>query len=161
VEGRELVVERIFQAPRALVFQAFSAAEHLKHWWGPRGWEVVRCTVDFRPGGTWHYGFMCKDPQQADFYGVTSWGKAIYREIVPVEKIVYVDYFSDEEGNISDEMPAGTTTLLFLEQDGKTRLVTRVRYETEEALRWVLGMGMEQGYGETLDRLEAYMRSVD
>ena len=160
VEGQELVFEREFAAPRELVFKAFAEAEHLRHWWGPRGWEVVHCTVDFRSGGVWHYGFKCMDPKQGDFYGVTSWGKAVYEEIVDGEKIVYIDYFSDEEGNISQELPPGTITLLFLEQDGRTRLVSRSRYETEEALKTVIEMGMEQGYAETLDRLEEYLPSM-
>ncbi len=52
--GQVLVLERVFDAPRDLVFSMFKEAEHLKHWWGPRGWEIPSCTVDFRPGGVWH-----------------------------------------------------------------------------------------------------------
>lgn len=50
VDGNTLVLERVFQAPRELVFKAFSEAEHLKHWWGPKGWTLPVCNVDFRPG---------------------------------------------------------------------------------------------------------------
>lgn len=54
VEGNVLTLERVFNAPRELVFQAFSEAEHLKQWWGPNGWSIPVCNVDFRPGGIWH-----------------------------------------------------------------------------------------------------------
>lgn len=75
VEGLELVLERVFDAPRELVFKVFSEAEHLKQWWGPRGWIVPFCSVDFRPGGVWHYCMKCVDEKQGDFFGMESWGK--------------------------------------------------------------------------------------
>lgn len=54
-DDRVLVLERIFDAPRTLVFEMFNEPEHLKHWWGPVGWELPVCHADFRPGGIWHY----------------------------------------------------------------------------------------------------------
>ena len=65
---RVLVLERIFDAPRDLVFKMFKEAEHLKRWWGPRGWEIPVCTVDFRPGGVWHYCMKCVDQNQGQFF---------------------------------------------------------------------------------------------
>ncbi|GAA3332740.1 hypothetical protein GCM10020331_094020 [Ectobacillus funiculus] len=88
VEGQELILERVFfDAPRELVFKAFSEAEHLKHWWGPRGWTLTVCNIDFRPGGTWHYCMKCIDEKQGDFFTDTNLGeKAVYLEIVEAEK---------------------------------------------------------------------------
>ncbi|WP_025689925.1 SRPBCC domain-containing protein [Paenibacillus zanthoxyli] len=160
VEGQELVLERVFDAPRELVFKAFSEAEHLKHWWGPRGWTLPVCTVDFRPGGVWHYCMKCVDEKQGDFYGMESWGKAVYHDIVEPEKIVYTDYFSDAEGNVAEGMPSSDTTMEFIEQDGKTKIISRSRFESAEALKTVMDMGMEQGITETWDRLAEYLPSV-
>lgn len=161
VEGdRVLVLERVFDAPRELVFKMFKEAEHLKHWWGPRGWEIPVCNVDFRPGGVWHYCMKCEDPNQGQFYGMESWGKAVYKEIVEGEKIVYVDYFSDAEGNVNAEMPSTEVTLEFVDEAGKTKLVNRGEYASAEALKTVMDMGMLQGITETWDRLEERLNAV-
>ncbi|RJX37781.1 SRPBCC domain-containing protein [Paenibacillus pinisoli] len=160
VDGNVLTIERDFNAPRSLVFQVYSDAEHIKQWWGPRGWEVTVCNLDFRPGGIWHYCMKCIDRNQGDFFGMESWGKAIYSTIVQDEKIEYTDYFSDAEGNVPEDMPASDITLIFEEQDGRTKLVTIARYVSAEALQTVLDMGMERGFSETMDRLEEHLDSV-
>ncbi|MFD1776938.1 SRPBCC domain-containing protein [Paenibacillus rhizophilus] len=160
VEGQELVLERVFDAPRELVFKAFSEAEHLKHWWGPRGWTLPVCNVDFRPGGVWHYCMKCVDEKQGDFYGMESWGKAVYQEISEPETIVYTDYFSDAEGNVTEGMPSSHITMTFVEHEGKTKVISRGRFESAEALKTVMDMGMEQGITETWDRLEEYLPSI-
>lgn len=160
VEGQELILERVFNAPRELVFKTFSEAEHLKHWWGPRGWTLTVCNVDFRPGGIWHYCMKCMDENQGDFYGYESWGKAVYKEIVEPAKIVYVDYFSDAEGNEAEGMPSSQITMTFEEHEGKTKLVNRAQYASAEALKSVIEMGMEQGITETWDRLDEHLQSI-
>ncbi|TVY08848.1 SRPBCC domain-containing protein [Paenibacillus cremeus] len=151
---RVLVLERVFHAPRELVFKMFKEAEHLKHWWGPRGWELSACTVDFRPGGIWHYCMKCIDPNQGSFFGMESWGKAVYKEIVEPEKLVYTDYFSDAEGNSNDAMPSTNVEMEFIDLGGQTKLVSRSVYVSAEALKTVMDMGMLQGITETWDRLE-------
>lgn len=157
VEGRDFVMEQTFNAPRKLVFQAFTEAEHLKHWWGPRGWTLNVCNVDLREGGVWHYCMKCEDESMGDFYGMESWGKGVYREIVPGERLVYTDYFSDAEGRETEGMPATEIFLSFEEQDGKTKVVSRSVFESEEALKSTLQMGMEQGIVETWERLTEYL----
>jgi len=160
VDGNVLTIEREFNAPRSLLFQVYSDAEHIKQWWGPRGWEVTVCNLDFRPGGIWHYCMKCIDRNQGDFFGMESWGKGIYSTIVQDEKIEYTDYFSDAEGNVPEDMPASDITLIFEEQDGRTKLITIARYVSAEALQTVLDMGMERGFSETMDRLEEHLDSV-
>ncbi|UQZ85066.1 hypothetical protein SK3146_04349 [Paenibacillus konkukensis] len=157
---RVLVLERIFDAPRDLVFKMFQEAEHLKHWWGPKGWELPVCTVDFRPGGVWHYCMKCIDPNQGSFYGMESWGKGIYKDIVESEKIAYTDYFSDAEGNLNDSMPSTEITITFIDLDGKTKLVNHAEYVSAEALKTVMDMGMLQGITETWNRLEERLNEV-
>jgi uncharacterized protein YndB with AHSA1/START domain len=160
VEGNEIIMERVFNAPRELVYQVFTEAEHLKHWWGPRGWEVTVCTVDFRVGGIWHYCMKCVDQNQGDFYGFESWGKGIYQAISRPDSFVYIDYFSDAEGNIQDGLPSTECTMLFEDHEGKTKLISRGRYESEEALKKVVEMGMEQGVRETWDRLGEHLEAI-
>lgn len=160
VEGQELVLERVFGAPRQLVFKAFTESDHLKHWWGPQGWTMPVCKVDLRPGGVWHYCMKCEDRSQGDFYGMESWGKGVYQEIEAPEKLVYTDYFSDAEGNIAPDMPPSDVSLIFTEEEGQTKVVSRSRFHSEKELQAVMEMGMEQGIRETWDRLAGYLPTV-
>lgn len=154
---RTYIMERVFDAPRALVFEAYSSAEHLKNWWGPKGWTLPVCEVDFRPGGTWLY--CMKGPAEANH--MESWGKAIYREIVAPERLVYTDMFVDSEGNQLPNTPTLEITVHFEEIDGKTKLISQTLFDSAEALQAVLKMGMEQGFSETLDRLESYLETME
>lgn len=157
---RVLVLERVFDAPRNLVFNMFKEPEHLKHWWGPRGWELPICKVDFRVGGVWHFCMKCVDENQGHFFGMESWGKAVYKEIVEPEKIVLVDCFSDAEGNTNDSLPSTEVTLEFVDLGGKTKVINRSEYVSVEALKTVMDMGMLQGITETWDRLEERLNEV-
>lgn len=151
--GKVLILERTFNAPRELVYQAFTTPEYLRQWWSPRGWEMPHCTLDLQPGGKWHYCMKCVDPAQGDFYGMESWGLGVYKEIHAPERLVYTDYFSDAEGNINPALPATESTILFEAVGNQTRIVTRAAYDSEEALKTVLDMGMLQGITQTWDRL--------
>lgn len=159
-DGRVLVLERTFDAPRELVFRMFGECEHLKHWWGPQGWELPVCRMDFRPGGEWLYCMKCVDEDQGQFYGMESWGKQVYREIDAPERIVYTDYFADAEGNVNEEMPATEGTLQFIDLGRQTKIVSRSEYVSEEALKTVMDMGMLQGITQTWDRLEERLDEV-
>ncbi|WP_284642477.1 SRPBCC domain-containing protein [Paenibacillus silviterrae] len=160
IEGQTLVLERVFNAPRSLVYQAFSEAEHLKHWWGPRGWGLTVCDLDFRVGGFWHYCMKCLDKNQGDFYGMESWGKSEYKDIVHDERIVQTDWFSDEEGNIAEGMPGSLITTIFEDFEGKTKLISRGEYQSAEELQKVMDMGMLQGVTETWDRLSELLETL-
>jgi len=102
----------------------------------------------------------CIDENQGDFYGFESWGKGVYQDIVEAEKIVYVDYFSDAEGNEAEGMPSTEVTMTFVEHEGKTKLVSRSKYASPEAFKTVMDMGMEQGITETWDRLAEHVESI-
>ncbi|XID94477.1 SRPBCC domain-containing protein [Paenibacillaceae bacterium WGS1546] len=157
---RILVLERVFDAPRELVFTMFKEPEHLKHWWGPEGWDLPVCKMDFRPGGVWHYCMKCVDRDQGEFYGMESWGKGVYKEIVEPEKIIYTDYFSDAEGNEDDTMPSTEITMEFIDLGGKTKLISRSEYVSAETLQRVMDMGALEGITQTWDRLEERLNAV-
>lgn len=153
-----LVLEREFGAPRKLVFEMFTDGEHLKKWWGPRGWELPVSKMDFRVNGSWLYCMKCVDQSQGQYFGMESWGKMVYHEIVAPEKLVYTDYFSDAQGNENNELPASKTVMTFADAGGKTKVVSKTEYANKEALKTVMDMGMLQGITETWDRLEEALR---
>jgi uncharacterized protein YndB with AHSA1/START domain len=92
-EARELVITRIFDAPRKLVWKAWTSPEHLMRWWGPKDFTSPVCKMDFRIGGKYLYCMRSGEGQ--DF-----WSTGTYKEIIPLERIVCTDSFADEKGNI-------------------------------------------------------------
>jgi len=157
--GQELILERIFDAPRELVFEAFSTAEHLMRWFGTTGWPLIVCNLDFRPGGVWHYCMKCVDQSQ-EYYGQESWGKSVFLEIIEPERIVYTDAFSDAEGHVNENMPEARITMDFIALDGRTKLVSRTLYASEDALKSVLAMGMVQGITSTWNQLADFLAEL-
>ena len=150
-ETGKLVVERVFNAPRELVFAAFMEPDRIAQWWGPREWKTRNVSMDVRPGGTWHYVMTGPD-------GTESWGKSTYREVSPPSRLVYVDQFSDAEGNANPDFPEILIEYRFEEvEGGKTRMRSEATFANGDALKAVLEMGMEQGMTETLDRLDEFL----
>jgi len=147
---QEIIITRTFDAPRDLVWQMWTTAKHLQHWWGPEGWTLPVCEMDFRPGGTWFYCMEAPD-------GMKSCGKATYFEIEAPERIVYEDAFADAAGNTVEEMPVGRITLEFVEADDKTTVINTVRYPTKADRDKVIDMGMEMGIDQTFNRLDDYL----
>ena len=144
----KLVVERVFNAPRELVFAAFTEPDRIAQWWGPREWQTRNVTMDVRPGGVWHY--VMTGPG-----GMESWGKATYNEVTPPSRLVYLDEFSDAEGNPNPDFPGILIEYNFEEiEGGRTRMYSVATFASGDALKAVLEMGMIQGMTESLDRLE-------
>ncbi|HSF88712.1 MAG TPA: SRPBCC family protein [Saprospiraceae bacterium] len=157
-------ITRRFDAPRDLVFQTFSQAHHLAHWWGPKGMSIHVKTLEFRPGGSFHYKMTGKD----DF---TVWGKFIYRDIIAPEKIVFVNSFADEEGNIirppfPDPWPVEIYYIFtFTEEGDKTILTVQssaIHATAEEQQTFIHGFAsMQEGFGGTFDHLKEYLASLN
>ena len=153
----ELTLEKIFEVPRERLFEMFSKSEHLESFWGPRGWELIHSSMDFKEGGEWFYGMQDTDSSQ-DNYGMKSWGMAVYEEIVEPEKLVYVDYFTDKSGEINRELPVAKTVVTFDQLDEeRSVLISRTEYQSEEELQKLVDAGMLQGIAETWDRLSEYL----
>lgn len=153
-EGKTLTIERLFDAPRELIFKCWSDCEHLKHWWGPKEWPMHECELTFEEGGEWKY--CLRGPNEGD----ESWGKAIYEEISQPEKIVYMDYFADKDGNINKEMPGMHITVEFHEENGKTRQVSTTVFDSAEACKTVVEMGVVEGMKSTYARLDDYLAEI-
>jgi len=136
---REVVLTRVFDAPRHLVFEAFSRPELLKRWFGPGGWSLAVCEVDFKVGGGFRFVLRGPDGRQMGMRGV-------YREIAPPERSVHMESFDDYPGE-------SQVTAVFVEQAGKTTLTATVLYSSQEVRDAVIKSGMEHGAAETYDRL--------
>ncbi|GIH76787.1 SRPBCC family protein [Planobispora longispora] len=136
----DLLLTRTFTAPRRLVFDAFTRPELLRRWHGARGWHLVVCEVDLRPGGVWR--FVSRGPDGAEmglggvFHEVDAPGRLVHSEL----------HDGWEEGE-------ALVTTVFDERDGRTAMTTTVRYPSREIRDSVLRTPMERGAGEAYDRL--------
>jgi uncharacterized protein YndB with AHSA1/START domain len=146
---REILMTRVFDAPRHLVYEAMTRPELLKRWLlGPPGWTMVVCDVDLRVGGNYRYVWRNEDGRDMGMGGV-------YREIKAPERIVSTEVF-DQSWYPGEAV--GTTVLI--ENGGKTTLHSTVLYESKEARDGVLQSGMEDGVDASYDRLEELLASL-
>lgn len=174
--NQELTITRIFNAPRALVWKAWTEAERLAQWWGPNGVKPDVNKLDFRPGGIFHYSVRqplvqakngTTDKTMQSHGNNVSWGKFVYREIVAPEKLVFVSSFSDENGGVTRNPFAAQwpleilNTLTLGEREGKTLLtisggpINATAGEREFFTQMMAGV--EQGFSGTFDQLEKYL----
>jgi uncharacterized protein YndB with AHSA1/START domain len=142
---REIVMTRVFDAPRSQVFDAFTKPELLKRWFGPRGWSLPVCEVDLKVGGT--FRFVLRGPEGTDM-GM----RGVYREIVPPERSVHAESFDDYPGE-------SLVTAVWVEQGGKSTLTATVLYPSREVRDAVINSGMEHGAAESYDKLEEVLAS--
>jgi len=144
---RELVLTRVFDAPRELVFQAWTDPKHLAQWWGPKGFTNPVCELDLRPGGALR--IVMRAPDGTD-YPMTG----VFREIVPPARLVFTNHAVDAQGN---RLLEGLTTVSFAEQDGKTKLTLHTRAVAVVAYAAAYLEGMEVGWTQSLERLAAHV----
>ena len=146
---REIVMTRVLDAPRHLVFDAFTKPELVKQWLlGPPGWSMPVCEIDLRVGGAYRYVWRNADGREMGMGGV-------YREIVAPERLVATEKF-DQAWYPGEAV--GTTVLV--EQDGKTTITQTVLYQSKEARDAVLKSGMEKGVVASYDRLAEVLASL-
>lgn len=156
-DQKTLVVERVFPANKSKVWAAWTQPEQFAKWWGPKGWETTVKHMDFSEGGYLLYGMTCKDESQGEWFGKTSWGKSTYKRIDAENSFEYIDEFCDENGEVTSEMPATEVIIDFKEEDGSTKIISASIFESPEALKQVIDMGMKEGFEQTLDRLEEFV----
>lgn len=147
---REIRLTRLFDAPRALVFEAMTRPEHVREWWGRLGdgYSVPECEIDLRPGGRWRFVNLTPKGLRVVFSGE-------YREIDPPSRIVFTEVYEDGPGapGPTDEGTSIVTTV-FTEEQGKTRMTLTARYASVDIRDIVLKSGMERGAAISYDRLE-------
>jgi uncharacterized protein YndB with AHSA1/START domain/uncharacterized glyoxalase superfamily protein PhnB len=147
---REILMTRVFDAPRELVFEAMSRAELLKRWLsGPPGWTMVECESDARAGGTFRHLWRNTDGSEMSMRGV-------YREVVPPERIVRTEAFAF---GCDSQLGEQLGTLVLTEQGSKTKLTLTVLYPSKKARDATIASGMERGVSASYDRLDAELAS--
>ncbi len=140
---RELVITRVFDAPRPLVFKAWTEPEHLVRWWGPQGFTTPSCTMDVRPGGA--FRLCMRSPE-----GTDHWLRGVYREVVEPERLVCTWAWEDAEGRPGHET---VLTVTFAEQGAKTQLTLhQAVFESVTARD-----AHQEGWTSALDRLAEFL----
>lgn len=145
--GRVMEMTRVFDAPRKIVFAAWTDPKQVAQWWGPTGFTAPVCELDVRPGGAILIHMRAPDGTIYPMSGV-------YKEIVPPERIVFTAIALDKDGKAMFE---NLNTVIFSERDGKTTVALRVEVLTSSAAAEQPLAGMEMGWKMTLDRLGAYV----
>ncbi len=162
--NKEFVISRVFDAPRDVLWKCFTDPERMKHWWGPKGFTVIASKMDLRVGGTYHYGMTPPN-------GVAMWGLFTYREIVPQEKLVFVNSFSDQQGGVTRHPGSATWPLYLLSTftfedapGGKTKFTLRWRTldatAEEQQTFDTMHASMTQGWSGTMEQLDAYLKTA-
>jgi uncharacterized protein YndB with AHSA1/START domain len=146
---REIVMIRTFRAPRTLVFKAFTDAEHLKHWWGPRGFTTTTRGMDVRPGGIWR--LVMHGPDGRDYHN-----RIVYLEVVEPERLVFKHEPDDECEPVGHQ-----TTVTFAEDGDRTRVEFRMLFPSAKAREHVVKIcGAIEGGKQTFDRLGEHLAAI-
>jgi len=143
---RELVITRVFDAPRCLVFRAWTDPELVVHWWGPQGFAPISCTMDPRPGGEWRRSMRAPD-------GSLRVARGVYREIVAPERLVFTYAWEEADGRPGRET---LVSVVFVERGGRTELTLRQAvFETVTARDAHCG-----GWTSCLERFAEYLATL-
>jgi uncharacterized protein YndB with AHSA1/START domain len=144
---REVVITRVVDAPRRLVWDAWTNPEHVPHWLlGPEGWSMPVCEIDLRPGGGWHFVWRKTDGSELEMRGA-------YREVAPPERLVSTESWGEN-------WPETLNTLALSEQGDKTTITQTILYPSKEARDAALKTGMKDGMDQSFDRLDEYLRTM-
>jgi uncharacterized protein YndB with AHSA1/START domain len=145
-EKPELVITRIFDAPRALVFKAWADPKHLAHWSGPRGFTSIGDKMDFRPGGAYRACLRAPD-------GTENWVRGVYREIVEPERLVFTHAWEGEGGKPG---PETLVTVTFADHAGQTEMrFHQAFFESKESRD-----GHREGWSSSFERLAEYLATL-
>lgn len=145
---REIVMSRVLDAPRELVFKAYTEPEHIARWWGPNGFSTTIHEMDVRPGGMWR--FMMHGPNGIDYPN-----RIVYTEVVPPERLVF-----DHGGDSDEHFPQFHVTVIFDDVEGNTELTLRMLFPTVEECQKTRDFGAVEGGNQTLTRLEEYLKTM-
>lgn len=144
---REIVMTRTFDAPRNLLFEAYTNPDYPPRWMlGPPGWTMPVCEIDARPGGNWHFVWRKEDGTNMEMHGV-------YRNLTPPERIISTE-------NWGGDWPETINTVTLEEQNGKTTLTTRILYPSQQARNRVFATGMTDGARLSFDLLDELLSSL-
>jgi uncharacterized protein YndB with AHSA1/START domain len=143
----QILITREFDAPRHLVYKAWTTPELVKRWWNAKRGEVTIAEIDLRVGGRWRYVMVTEDGTEVGFHGE-------YREIVPNERIVSTEVYEGLPEGVTDEEGGTVNTATFTEDDGRTTLTILVQATSKGTRDAIVDSGMEAGMQDAMDLLE-------
>jgi uncharacterized protein YndB with AHSA1/START domain len=149
----QILITREFDAPKHLVWQAFTTPELVKRWWHAKRGEMTVAEIDLRVGGKWRYVMVTPDGFEVGFHGE-------YREIVPGERLVSTETYEGVPEGVSEEDATTINTASFEEENGRTTLTILVQARTKESRDAIVASGMEDGLQDALDLLEELSASL-
>ena len=149
----QILIEREFDAPRHLVYEAFTTPELVKRWWTAKRGEATVVEIDLRVGGQWRYVMVTLDGTEVGFHGE-------YQEVVPDERLVSTEVYEGLPEGVSEEDAATVNTTTFTESDGHTTLTILVQAKNKTSRDAIIESGMEDGLQDALDLLEEATRSL-
>lgn len=143
----EVVITRVVDAPRRIVFDAWTVPRHVSRWMlGPAGWTMPVCEIDLRPGGSWRYVWRKGDGAEMEMYGT-------FREVAPPERYVATESWGPE-------WPETVNTLVLTEAGGRTTMTLTITYPSKEAREAALQTGMKDGMEKSFDRLDEVVGEI-
>ena len=155
ITDKEIVINRSFDAPRKKVWQAWTEADQVEQWWGPRGFTTRVDELDFKPGG--HFKYTMLDVQGNEYPAV-----GVFQEIAEPERIVATDEFGDSVKNeeaAPEGLPTGMiNTTSFDDTDGQTKVTISIMHQSADDRKKHEDMGVIDGFNEQLDKLEEYLQ---
>jgi uncharacterized protein YndB with AHSA1/START domain len=149
----QILITREFEAPRELVFKAFTTPELVERWWHAKRGEIKSIEIDLREGGRWRYLMVVEGGFEVGFHGE-------YREIVPNERVVYTEVYEGLPEGLDPEEEAALCTLTLEEADGRTAMTLLVEHRNKEGRDAHIESGMEAGMQDALELLEQTAASL-
>ena len=141
---REARISRVIDAPRQLVWDAWTKPEHVSQWMlGPAGWTMPVCEMNLKPGGSWHYVWRRSDGTEMEMTGG-------YQEVAPPERLVSTERWGGD-------WPETTNILVLTETADRTTMTLTIQYPSKEARDRAMATGMKDGVNQSYDRLEGYV----
>lgn len=161
INEHPIIITRIFDAPRNLLYKVWTQPEHIEKWWGPEGLETEVIEHDFQIGGSWKYVMKTPDGKEYPVLGV-------FKEIVENEKVVTTDAFGEEfEAYQQQALDMGyklpkidSISAMFEEADGKTKLTLTIKHPTKEDKELHVNMKLVEGWNSSFNCLDGYFKKI-
>lgn len=151
-EGKKLTIERIINAPKDTVWEAYASADIFAQWFSTDGWTTSVKHFDFTPGGYTLFVMECEDKNQ-EMFGQKSWSKSEFSSVTPKDTFTYRDSFCDENGTVAEGMPSTEITVTLETVGSGTKITSVSTFDSEASLEQVLAMGVEEGITQTYNKL--------
>lgn len=152
-EKHTITINREFLAERQLIWDCYTKKELLDQWFGPKPLSNKTKTMDFSEGGHWHFAMV--EPN-----GTEYWSLVEYLKIKPIDFFATIDAFSNEKGEINEELPRAKQTVKFFDKENASMVQTTITYNSFKDLETVIKMGMQEGMQSTLERLEKILLTL-